>query len=291
MLGFDALGRLALGQVSSQTATTDVLVADKGSFALTGKAAAFQVQLASVAGAFTLTGIGAAFVASFSAAAGSYAFTGEAAAFTVSAALNTGGFALTGIDASFTTTVEFNAGAFAFAGIDASFRTYLAAEGYAVTITFAEEADRTDFVADTGAFSVSGGEAAYSETIHGADGTRRKRRRVPLQTVERKIKRVNRDGTVDELPFIKGPRPAIPPDHLIVKGPVKPKKSLPIKLPDSFDPSGIQVALRRSREEHDAMALLNLMDDQPNADALAALLAQTRDQQFARDVEAALMFL
>jgi len=79
MLGFDALGRLALGQVSD-TLTT-VLIAGAAAFTLTGNAGTFRILQASDVGTFTLTGNAATFTVSMSAAATSYVISGNPAWF------------------------------------------------------------------------------------------------------------------------------------------------------------------------------------------------------------------
>jgi hypothetical protein len=76
MLGFAALGRLALGQARAASAT--LIAASAGSYTLTGQAALFSISVPLGAGAFTLTGNDAVFPVSMPAAAGSYALTGQA---------------------------------------------------------------------------------------------------------------------------------------------------------------------------------------------------------------------
>jgi hypothetical protein len=82
MLGFDALGRLALGQLSGNF----YLTAETGSFALTGIATAFTATLPSAAAAFVETGNDATLIDNSSAsptmvaATGSYVLTGNAVA-------------------------------------------------------------------------------------------------------------------------------------------------------------------------------------------------------------------
>jgi hypothetical protein len=61
LLASTALGRLALGQEIDASATTTILTAATGNFALTGKVATFQIQEVVAEGSFTLTGEAAAF--------------------------------------------------------------------------------------------------------------------------------------------------------------------------------------------------------------------------------------
>ena len=81
MLGFDALGRLSLGQVVETS--TAALPAFGGSVSLTGEAATFQDTLVASPGGFSLTGAAAAFRDALVASPGSFARTGGAATFAI----------------------------------------------------------------------------------------------------------------------------------------------------------------------------------------------------------------
>jgi hypothetical protein len=56
LLGFNAVGRLALGQIGQGGATTTTLIAAAGAFAVTGIAATFNITQAAGAGAYIVTG-------------------------------------------------------------------------------------------------------------------------------------------------------------------------------------------------------------------------------------------
>jgi hypothetical protein len=77
MLGFAPLGRFAIGQGRSASAT--LIAASAGAYTLSGQAALFSISVPLEAGAYTLTGKDAVFPVSMPAAAGSYALTGQAA--------------------------------------------------------------------------------------------------------------------------------------------------------------------------------------------------------------------
>jgi hypothetical protein len=79
MLGFDALGRLALGQVA--TTVTYSLSVDPGSFTLNGQSANYVVSFMADAGSFTLNGQAVDLHAALVAAAGSFVLTGVDANF------------------------------------------------------------------------------------------------------------------------------------------------------------------------------------------------------------------
>ncbi len=103
MLGFDASGRLALGQIGSSGATT--LAAGAGAFALTGVDALFAASMPSSAGSYSLTVIDAVFSVSGAATAGSFSETGIDAAFSLSMSSGTASYVLTGIDATLISSV------------------------------------------------------------------------------------------------------------------------------------------------------------------------------------------
>ena len=85
MLGFAPLGRFAIGQGRSASAT--LMAASAGSYTLTGQAALFSISVPLEAGAYTLTGKDAVFPVSMPAAAGSYTLSGQAAALNAAATL------------------------------------------------------------------------------------------------------------------------------------------------------------------------------------------------------------
>jgi hypothetical protein len=81
MLGLEALGHLALGQVVEST--TAALPAFAGSFTLTVGAATFQIREVASSGSFTLTGEAATFSDAVVASGGGFALTGEVATFEI----------------------------------------------------------------------------------------------------------------------------------------------------------------------------------------------------------------
>ncbi|MGA7810667.1 hypothetical protein [Bradyrhizobium sp.] len=141
LLGFDALGRWALGQTPNSG--NFVLIANGGAFALTGLADKFSVGEAASVGAFALGGIAAAFSVSAVASAGALALAGVAAAFHVSEAEAAGGvvvvlgiatvdlighpspppggFAATAVPAGFVVTIAPHPGSYTLSGFAAGF--------------------------------------------------------------------------------------------------------------------------------------------------------------------------
>ncbi len=94
LLGFDAIGRWALGQAPSNG--NAALIGASGSYSLTGVAAAFAVKLPAAAGSYAIAGVAVTFSDKLVAAAGGYSLTGVAASFKVKFATNAGAYALTG---------------------------------------------------------------------------------------------------------------------------------------------------------------------------------------------------
>jgi hypothetical protein len=121
MPGFDAIGRLALGQGADQTATISVLVADGGAYAITGVAAAFGSNEAAAAGSFAVTGIAVTLADKLLAAAGSYSFTGNAVTFGTGEPAVAGSYALGGKAVTFAGAEPAAAGAYVLAGKTAVF--------------------------------------------------------------------------------------------------------------------------------------------------------------------------
>jgi hypothetical protein len=95
LLGFDAIGRLAIGQLPGGRTTTTLTVS-AGAFAIAGSAATFSVKEAEGVSTFALTGVAAAFTIVEAVTKGAFAFTGVAAALKISEAPNVGAFTLNG---------------------------------------------------------------------------------------------------------------------------------------------------------------------------------------------------
>lgn len=81
MLGFDALGRQAIGQAG---ALTTILTASAASFTLTGQSVTFRISQTSGVGAYTVTGNAAPFVIYMTTLPTSFAVTGNTVFFVTS---------------------------------------------------------------------------------------------------------------------------------------------------------------------------------------------------------------
>jgi hypothetical protein len=135
MLGFDALGRLALGQGADQAATNAILVAGAGAYAVSGTATGFNVGEAGKAGSFALTGVSASFTASLATAANAYALTGVSASFAIGEAAAVGSYSFTGTTASFRMSFASVTGAYNLTGVAATFDTLLASVSGSYVLT------------------------------------------------------------------------------------------------------------------------------------------------------------
>lgn len=120
LLGFDAIGRLALGAMPERS-TTIVLRADSGAFAFTGLASAFAWTAAVQPGAVEFTGNAIAYSVSTAVSAGAFAFTVQASQFKLSLRSIEGPFEFTGFPVSDHMPRPVEAGKFAFSGGSVSF--------------------------------------------------------------------------------------------------------------------------------------------------------------------------
>jgi len=129
MLGFNALGRLALGQISPPWV---VLAPAPGAFALAREAAPLQVQQPSSADIVSLGGVAATLQPQIVASAGSFALAGLATGFRTQHAAAFGAISLSGEIVTAAVTQGATAAAFAEIVPPAAFETFLIkAQGYA----------------------------------------------------------------------------------------------------------------------------------------------------------------
>ncbi len=129
MLGFDAVGRLAVGQVANVTGINPILTANAGSFTESGVAAAFNISQPSSAGAYSLTGTDTLTSIGFVAAGRFFSVIGTAASFKILTPGNNTSYVLTGNSA------------------------FLGAGGFQAT---------------TGSFTVNGGAVTFSVSVSGS---------------------------------------------------------------------------------------------------------------------------
>lgn len=131
MLGFDALGRLALGEIPTGGAQNVVLWAESGAYQITGKAAAGPLSMVAGQGGYVVTGAAAHLLAK--AESGAYALTGAGVALDVRFVAAPGSYAITGRQTAFGPALVASPGAYAVAGSPAAQRFATGSGHYAVT--------------------------------------------------------------------------------------------------------------------------------------------------------------
>jgi hypothetical protein len=116
LLGFDALGGLALGQIQQGGVTNIVMLADAGAFTFSAVPATFKITEAANAGAFTFSGKAAPLDIRGPAAPGAFTLSLKTATLgrTLSAAV--GAFTFTGKDPDEALNEDADPGAFVFSG-------------------------------------------------------------------------------------------------------------------------------------------------------------------------------
>lgn len=145
LLGFDALGRWALGQLPGSS--NAALIAGTGSFALQGQVSTFRIAEAEGAGAFGFAGIASQFKLGGGSAVGSYALTGRGVAFNFSVANTAGGYVLTGTASRDLIGEPVNpAGAIVLSGLPATYAIAFATTAASFGSSGSAAALRRDFV-------------------------------------------------------------------------------------------------------------------------------------------------
>lgn len=159
MLGFDALGRLALGQGGETAVSNIVLVADAGSYSTTGTAISFKLGEAAASGSYAITGNAAVFGANFITSAGSYAVTGVNIDFDAALLGVAGSYAISGVDTGgLDTTFVATAGSYSLTGNATLFDTALLAVSGSYSITGSNALLPIDWLAESGSYEITLGQ-------------------------------------------------------------------------------------------------------------------------------------
>ncbi|WP_050384573.1 hypothetical protein [Bradyrhizobium pachyrhizi] len=119
LLGFDAIGRLALGQIRQASPVNISMPAATGSFALAGVAVSFKLLEAATVGGYVLAGVAAGGRITEAASAGAFALSLKAAALNPALAAGPGAFMLTGFNILDPIVERIEPGAFTWSGNDA----------------------------------------------------------------------------------------------------------------------------------------------------------------------------
>lgn len=303
MLGFDAVGRLALGQLPTIAGALTTLTATKGDLTLTGTAATLYTttNLAADKGDLTLAGIASTFAATMATAKGDLTLTGISAVLTASMVVVNGALVLTGQDATFSVTEGVTDGDLTLTGQDSSAATTM------VTV----KGDLTLFGGDSwlwqsnvkGDLTLTGQDAALTPTViavkadltltpheatlfkvgGGGSDRRKPRRTEPLRHIEREIEVVGPDGLPKKVPLLERFAPPPPPPPLVVLPVGKPlprelTAPLDLPLPALPDMAEIERHAIEARDLQDAMAAIAQIPD-PVSEQITRLLEDYRDMQ------------
>lgn len=126
LLGFDALGRWALGQLPSSS--NFVLMATQGSIGFAGRVSIFGISQAVTTAGALVAGISAGFRVAEPASAASFIYVGAAAGFNSKQLSANGSFLVTGVSTNATTRVLAAKGAASVSGTSAQFSASVASE-------------------------------------------------------------------------------------------------------------------------------------------------------------------
>lgn len=129
MLGFEALGRLALAEIP-EAAQTITLTAASGVYAVTGNATAGLIGEAAQPGGYSVTGYAVGLAGK--ADAGSYALTGNVIAFSADFMASGGSYDVTGSSAVFAPAEAAASGQYSITGSDAAQRFATDSGSYAI---------------------------------------------------------------------------------------------------------------------------------------------------------------
>lgn len=158
MLGFDALGRLALGQLSDQSASTAVLEADAGSYVISGNATGGGSSLLAAPGSYLVVGNGGSFSSRLISDPGAYTIAGDAVGFAITAQLQAGAYSYTGSVAAGVSDLAADSGSYLLAGGSEQFRTDFVALSGSYAIGPAPTAFQVSWPVTSGAYTVTLGE-------------------------------------------------------------------------------------------------------------------------------------
>lgn len=151
MLGFDALGRLALGEIPTGGAQNVVLWAESGTYQITGKATAGPLSMVAGQGGYVVTGAATHLLAKVE--SGAYTLTGAGVALDVRFVAASGGYVITGKPATFGPALAADPGSYAVTGGSAAQRWATGSGAYVVTGSAAHLESR--IAAGSGAYVVT----------------------------------------------------------------------------------------------------------------------------------------
>ncbi|GKQ52871.1 hypothetical protein [Bradyrhizobium sp. Ce-3] len=125
LLGFDAAGRLALGQLPTIGLTNTVIMGAPGAFTVSGPGATFKLLQFNAVGTFAIVGAPATTNPKMGSGVASYAVAGQAAALFARLDGSVGADAISGSDALFRSRIGTGVGAFTIGTVGAALKIAL----------------------------------------------------------------------------------------------------------------------------------------------------------------------
>ncbi|MGM4967428.1 hypothetical protein AB7714_28300 [Tardiphaga sp. 1201_B9_N1_1] len=219
---FDALGRLALGQVGFPPASVVYLIADAGAYTITGNATAGRGRVAAGSGAYALSGSSTGFATRGVSAAGSYSLTGSPAGLSAKLLASSGAYALSGQPALWKSNFVLGAGAYVLTGGSNVLNPRLGALPGSYLITGSPIVTHLVMLADVGRYTITPGYSELRRTggeydqVYGGIGHY-------LEEVQR-LKQLDAITRKVPPPVVRQSRPLI-----------EPRQPVPVAQPQPFD--------------------------------------------------------
>ncbi len=152
-------------------AANQTLIANFGSYALTGEAATLNPAIVANAGTFALTGENATLNAAIVGSNGSYALTGEGATLNPAIVANAGTFALTGDNATLNAAIVGSNGSYALTGEAATLNPAIVANAGTFALTGENATLNPAIVGSNGSYALTGENAVLGAGLNAGAGT------------------------------------------------------------------------------------------------------------------------
>ena len=264
LLGFDAVGRLALGQIRRGAGDVTMAVTP-ASLTLTGKSVALNVSMAVTKANLTLTGQTVTFSTISGVVSGSLALTGQAVPLNVSMAITKANLTLTAQNVNLTFSGEqVTSGQLTLTGYSVPLNLTVPIQAAALTLTAQTVGLQRFIPVDAARLTLTGNWVDLRE-IGGSSG-RRKKGRTGFEPVIKRPRPIEKPEPPKVwTPPIPDRAPAIEPRRL---APELAPKPLPAELHD------LQSQIHAAEDLSDIERFLNDYDqDQQDADDIADILA------------------
>jgi hypothetical protein len=164
MLGFDSLGRLAVGQGTDQVSSSAALIADAGLYTISGIPTAFGGNFSVGVEAYTINGQSSDVAARFTVGAGAYSAIGSAALFPDRFSAGSGLYAVNGSGIAFKSGMPSLAGDYSVIGNAIVERVSLPAPSGSYTMVGGTDFAPVAMAADGAAYAVTFGDFTLART-------------------------------------------------------------------------------------------------------------------------------